>query len=91
MLNIIKWRICIEEEGHACEAPGSWGGPLGHTLMPCKWWCVVPAGFASGKGYLMTGDPTWSGKSPTGTTLAFYWSFFLPFLFLFSVCQRIMY
>ena len=46
-------------------------GHWGRTLMPCVWWCVVPAGFESGRGYLMTGDPTWSGKSPTGTTLAF--------------------
>ena len=22
----------------------------GRTLMPCVWWCVVPAGFASGRG-----------------------------------------
>ena len=59
---------------------------VGHvcgTLMPCVWWCVVPAGFASGQGYLMTGDPTWSGKSPTGTTLAFYWSFLFSFFVSF--------
>ena len=54
-------------------------GHWGRTLIPCVWWCVVPAGFASGQGYLMTGDPTWSGKSPTGTTLAFYWSFLFAF------------
>ena len=30
----------------------------------------------------MTGNNTWLGKSPTGTTLAFYWSFLL-FLFCF--------
>ena len=47
-------------------------GHWGHTLMPYVWWCVVLAGSASGHGYLMTGDPTWSGKYPTGTMLALY-------------------
>ena len=32
-------------------------GHSGRTLMPCAWWCVVPAGFASGRDYLMTGIP----------------------------------
>ena len=41
MLNIIKWRIFIEEEGHACEAPGSWGGPLGPHIDAM---CVVVCG-----------------------------------------------
>ena len=44
MLDIIKWRICIEEEGHACEAPGSWGGPLGlHIDAMCGgvWYLLV--------------------------------------------------
>ena len=40
MLNIIKWRICIEEEGHACKAPESWGGPLGpHIDAMCVMVC----------------------------------------------------
>ena len=83
MLNIIKWRIFIEEEGHACKAPGSWGGPLGpHIDAMCVvvcgtcWFCI------------MTGDPTWSGKSPTGTMLAFYWSFLLFLFCFFSLFAR---
>ena len=63
-------------------------GHWGHTLMPCVWWCVVPAGSASGWGYLMTGDPTWPGKSPTSTMLAFYWSFLLFFFCFFSLVAR---
>ena len=74
----------MEEEGHVCEAPWDHGvGQWDRTLMPCVWWCVVPAGFASGRGYLAAGDPIWSGKSPTGTMLAFYWTFLLLFLYCF--------
>ena len=74
----------MEEEGHVCEAP--WHHEVGQwdrTLMPCVWWCVVPAGFASGWRYLAAGDPIWSGKSPTGTMLAFYWTFLLLLHFFF--------
>ena len=61
-LSVVKWRLCTEEEGHVCEAPWDHAvGQWGCTLMPCVWWCVVPAGFASGRGYLAAGDPIWSG------------------------------
>ena len=74
----------MEEEGHVCEASWDHGvGQWDRTLMPCVWWCVVPAGFASGRGYLAAGDPIWSGKSPIGTMLAFYWTFLLLFLYCF--------
>ena len=63
-------------------------GHWGRTLMPCVWWCVVLAGLASGRGYLMTGDPTWLGKSPTGTTLTFYLSFLLFLFCFFSLFAR---
>ena len=76
----------MEEEGHVCEAPWDHGvGQWGRTLMPCVWWYVVPAGFASGRrrGYLAAGDAIWSGKSLTGTMLAFYWTFFFFSFFFF--------
>ena len=56
--NIVKWKLCMEEEGDVCEAPWDHGGgQWGRTFMPCVWWCVFPAGFASGREYLVAVDP----------------------------------
>ena len=53
----------------------------GHTLMPCVCKCVAPAGFASGRGYLVSGAPIWSGRSPADMMPVFIGLFFLLFSF----------
>ena len=78
MLNIIKWRICIEEECHACH----WG----RTFMPCVWWCVVVCGtcwFCIWSGVSVSYD--WG---PHLVRKVSHWhdaSFLLEFLFCFFV------
>ena len=63
---------------------GHWVGQCVVVCGTC-WFCIW-----SGVSY--DWGPNLIREVSTVTTLAFYWSFsFLPFLFLYSVCQRIMY
>ena len=53
---------------------------MGWAIVVCGtcWFCI----------WFMTGDPTWSGKSPTGMMPAFYWSFLLFHFCFFSLFAR---
>ena len=84
MLNIIKWRICIEKEGHACEAPGSWGGPLGPhidamcVVVCCTCWFCIWSGVSYDWGpHLVRKVSNWHDAS---FLLEFSFSFFVSFL-----------